>query len=161
MAKEIDLSQYDVTVASGIWLNSRIFGVGTYKAPVVKELVEFAKTQIEERRPMAYFSLNGDKINPYLLMEDLDVPDEDESSSEDDKKEIDVESMFKSAEEFGSLNDKKQCEYINSIKETPSELNENEADEYDKVLYSNLTAYKKVGKKKALVEIESVLALYE
>lgn len=159
MAKEIDLSQYDVTVASGIWLNSRIIGVGTYKAPVAKELVEFAKTQIEERRPMAYFSLNGDRINPYLLMEDLEIPDE--VAKENESQVVDIESMFKSAKEFGSLSDKVQCEYINSIKEAPVELDESEAEEYDKVLYSNLTAYKEVGKKKALVEIESVLALYE
>lgn len=160
MSKEIDLSQYDVTVASGIWLNSRIIGVGTYKAPVAKELVEFAKTQIEERHPMAYFSLNGDRINPFLLMEDLDIPSENEGNNEE-VGVADIESMFKSAKEFGSLSDKVQCEYIGSIKEAPAELDEAEAEEYDKVLYSNLTAYKKVSKKKALVEIESVLALYE
>lgn len=153
--KEIDLSKYDVTVVSGILLSSRIFGVGTYRAPVDSTLLNFAKTQVEEKSPKAYFSLDGDRVNPFLLMEDLEIP-HDEPSNVDD-----ISSMFKSVDEFGSMSDKSQVAYINSIKDIPSDLNEESADEYDKELYNQLVAYKEVSKKKALVEVESVLALYE
>lgn len=163
MIKDIDLSQYDVTVVGGIWLNSRIIGVGVYKKPVPNDLIEFAKTQIEERNPKAYFSLNGDKVNPYLTIDDLDIPDD---VSEDENKNsdmvVDIESMFKSADDFGSISDKFQVEYINSIKDTPAELIESgHAEDYDKVLYSMLNEYKKVAKRRSSVEIESVLSLYE
>ena len=153
--KAIDLSKYDVTVVSGFWLSSRIFGVGTYRAPVSNDLLEFTKTQIEEKSPLAYFSLNGDRVNPFLLVEDLDIPDDDTSSAND------VSYMFKSVDEFGSMSDKNQVAYIQSIKDTPSDLNDDSAEEYDKELYNQLLAYKEVSKKKAMVEVESVLSLYE
>lgn len=72
--KEIDLNQYDVTVAGSIWLGGRIIGVGTYKPPVLPDLVEFAKTQVEEQKPLAYFSINGDKVNPLLFSMTLIFP---------------------------------------------------------------------------------------
>lgn len=166
--KKIDLNQYDVTVAQGIWLGGRIIGVGTYKHPILPELVEFAKTQVEETKPLAYFSLDGDKVNPFLVLEDLKIPPkddeddyEDDGDGDDGQDERDIESMFKSADEFKNLSDKKQVEYIGSIKDAPTEFTEAEAEEYDKVLFKKLTGYKAVAKAKALVEVESVLALYE
>lgn len=166
--KEIDLNQYDVTVAGSIWLGGRIIGVGTYKPPVLPDLVEFAKTQVEEQKPLAYFSINGDKVNPFVVLDDLDIPggngkgNDGEGDDESGKKnELDIESMFKSADEFGEMSDKKQVEYIGSVKDAPDELSEADAEEYDKVLFNVLNAYKAKAKTKALVEIESVLALYE
>lgn len=161
--KKIDLSQYDVTVAQGIWLGGRIIGVGTYRTPnIVPELVEFAKTQVEEPKPLAYFSLDGDKVNPFLVLENLEIPDDGTGKeNKDGNGELDIESMFKSADEFSSLSDKNQTKYIGDIKDAPTEFSEDESEEYDKVLFNKLTDYKAVAKTKALVEIESVLALYD
>lgn len=163
--KKIDLSQYDVTVAQGIWLGGRIIGVGTYKTPnIIPELVEFAKTQVEEPKPLAYFSLDGDKVNPFLVLENLEIPDDKdgkENKDENGNGELDIESMFKSTDEFSNLSDKNQTKYIGDIKDAPTEFSEDESEEYDKVLFSKLTDYKAVAKTKALVEIESVLALYD
>lgn len=166
--KEIDLNQYDVTVAGSIWLGGRIIGVGTYKPPVLSDLVEFAKTQVEEQKPLAYFSINGDKVNPFVVLDDLDIPGGNGNGNNGEgngggsgKNELDIESMFKSADEFGEMSDKNQVGYISSVKDAPDELSEADAEEYDKVLFNVLNAYKAKAKTKALVEIESVLALYE
>ena len=153
MSNKIDLNKFDVTVTRCVFLGGQIIGIGTYPAPVQKVLLDYALSQIEEADPLAYLSKNGDRVSPFVVMDDVDDFD---GGSDDD-----FESMFKSSDEFGSMSDKKQSDYIKTVKEAPDGLSEEESAAYDEVLYQNLIEYKGVAKAKTLKVIEEVLSMYE
>lgn len=155
-----ELRKYQVIVAKPLFAGGKIWEPKVYDDPPMV-LVQCAKENFEKENPVVYFGKDGAKINPFATVTMVgEIPPEDpEDDGEDGDGDV---STFIDGEKFASLSKTEQLNYITEIKDTPEELDPEEAEKYEADLYDALNVYNQVATgTKALELIEEVLALYK
>lgn len=164
--EKVDLKEYQVIVTKPIFAGGKIWEPKVYDNPP-SVLIECAKSQIDADKQNVYFGENGIKTNPFATVTLVgEIPPEDDGEDGDENKEPtgseENEFGFVEPDDFSKLSKTEQFEYVDSIKDTPEEFDEAQAEKYEAELYIRLKAYSNVATgSKAIGLIEEVLALYE